>query len=227
MVSLFLSSSACGGLPLTHRALDRQIRQPPPLISASRRCRLSSVPSPPILHWRYPNFYPSRPRLLLSCPPSGAGCGAHEVHQHHHHQHHHGHEHSCELEFNGLQKAILRFAKAVGWVDLADLLRDHLQLCSCSMVLLLLSAACPYVLPARAAKLLQNAFISIAFPLIGVWIFAASSEGFLLFLSWLIPLHVGLDHFVLDRILPCFCCRICDIIDYGVRLLWNQTSNVF
>ncbi|PKU82222.1 probable cadmium/zinc-transporting ATPase HMA1, chloroplastic [Dendrobium catenatum] len=168
MASFFLSSSASVGLPPTHQALVRRIRQPSPLISSSMRCGVSSVPSPPTLLWRYPRISPSRPRLLLTRLPSGVGCGAHEHHHPHDHQHHHGHEQTCELELNGVQKAILRFAKAVGWVDLADLLREHLQLCCCSMILLLLSAACPYVLPARAAKLLQNAFISIAFPLIGV-----------------------------------------------------------
>ncbi|KAI3991179.1 hypothetical protein MKX01_022400 [Papaver californicum] len=85
-------------------------------------------------------------------------------HDHHHHHHHHGGE--C-LELSNSQKAVLKFAKAIGWTDLAEFLRENLQLCCCSAALLLCAAVCPYLVPKSAAKLLRNAFISIAFPLVG------------------------------------------------------------
>ncbi|KAG0466726.1 hypothetical protein HPP92_018306 [Vanilla planifolia] len=132
----------------------------------------SSLPNTPVssLLWRNPRSSPSQPFLLLPHPPrAAAGCNANNDHDRKHGvDHHHGHDHTGEFEYNGVQKAILRFAKAVGWADLADLLREHFQLCCCSMVLLLLAVACPYVLPSRAAKSVQNAFICMAFPLVGV-----------------------------------------------------------
>ncbi|XP_021633151.1 probable cadmium/zinc-transporting ATPase HMA1, chloroplastic isoform X2 [Manihot esculenta] len=90
-------------------------------------------------------------------------------HQHHHHHHHHHHHYhgDCE-ELTEPQKAFIRFAKAVGWVDLANLLREHLQLCCCSAALFVAAAACPYVMPNPVVKPLQNAFMIIAFPLVGV-----------------------------------------------------------
>lgn len=166
MISLSLYSSAASRLPPTKQSILRQIRLPS---STNSYRRFSAAPSLPPPIWRNPSHSSSRPRLSLSIPPTAVGAGAHDHHaDHHHHQNHHGHVHSAESELNSLQKAILRFAKAVGWASLADLLREHLQICCCSMALLILAAACPYVLPARASKLLQNAFISIAFPLIGV-----------------------------------------------------------
>ncbi|XP_038971968.1 probable cadmium/zinc-transporting ATPase HMA1, chloroplastic isoform X2 [Phoenix dactylifera] len=111
-------------------------------------------------------------RLRRLLPPRSLACKAHghgdHDDDHHHHHHGHGHGHGGEGELNRAQEGILRFAKAVGWADLADLLREHLQLCCCSMALLLLASACPYALPDRAAKPLQNGLIAIAFPLVGV-----------------------------------------------------------
>ncbi|KAK8955629.1 hypothetical protein KSP40_PGU012892 [Platanthera guangdongensis] len=171
MISLTLYSSAASGLPPTKPSLLRQIRLSSSTDSASYP-RFSAVPSLPPRIWICPSYSSSQPRLSLSRPPTAVGCGPHDHHADHNHNHHsqnhHGHAHSAESELNSAQKAILGFAKAVGWTNLADLLREHLQLCCCSMALLILAAACPYVLPARASKLLQNAFISIAFPLIGV-----------------------------------------------------------
>lgn len=85
-------------------------------------------------------------------------------HDHHHHHHHHGHEH----EHRGYEGLVLRFARFTGWAQLADLLREHLVLCCVSMALLLVAAVCPYVALARTVKPLQNLFIAIAFPLVGV-----------------------------------------------------------
>lgn len=99
-------------------------------------------------------------------------CHDHGHHHHHHHQHghhhSHGHGHGHDVELNGAQRAVLRVAKKVGWADLADLLREHLQLCCCSMALLLLAAASPWVLPSHAVRPLQGLLIALAFPIVGV-----------------------------------------------------------
>ncbi|KAB5547855.1 hypothetical protein DKX38_011261 [Salix brachista] len=82
-----------------------------------------------------------------------------------HHHHHHG-DHDSQL--TGPQRALLKFAKALGWMDLANLLREHLQLCCCSAALFITAAACPYMIPKPAVKPLQNALMLVAFPLVGV-----------------------------------------------------------
>lgn len=41
-------------------------------------------------------------------------------------------------------------------------------MCCCSAALFLAAAACPYLLPKPVVKPLQNAFMFIAFPLVGV-----------------------------------------------------------
>uniref|UniRef100_A0A2C9UVI2 P-type ATPase A domain-containing protein n=1 Tax=Manihot esculenta TaxID=3983 RepID=A0A2C9UVI2_MANES len=93
----------------------------------------------------------------------------HHDHRHHHHHHHYPHHrHGEGKELSMPQKAFIRFAKAVGWMDLANLLREHLQLCCCSAALFVAAAACPYVMPKPIVKPLQNAFMIIAFPLVGV-----------------------------------------------------------
>ncbi|KAJ0983842.1 hypothetical protein J5N97_002198 [Dioscorea zingiberensis] len=120
-----------------------------------------------------PYLSPSFSRSLLLPPPRGTGCGTHGcLHDHsHHHDHHHHHHHRHELgegKSTRAQEVVLRFAKAVGWVDLARFLREHLHLCCSSMALLLLAAACPYVLPTRVVKSSQSALIAVAFPLVGI-----------------------------------------------------------
>ena len=121
--------------------------------------------------------FPSPSRSLLLLPPRWTGCRSHgclhdhshhDHHDHQHHQHdHHGHE-GGGGKLTRAQEVVLRFAKIVGWVDLANFLREHLQLCCCSMSLLLLAAACPYALPTRVVRASQNALIAVAFPLVGV-----------------------------------------------------------
>uniref|UniRef100_A0A7C9CTZ4 Uncharacterized protein n=1 Tax=Opuntia streptacantha TaxID=393608 RepID=A0A7C9CTZ4_OPUST len=86
----------------------------------------------------------------------------------HDHQQHHHHHHGEEVQLNKYQEGFIRFAKAVGWLDLANFLRENLQLCCCSMALFLAAAACPYLVPKPVAKSWQNAFIFMAFPLVGV-----------------------------------------------------------
>lgn len=95
----------------------------------------------------------------------------------HRHGHHHHHHHSCQhhcggdgdgVELTGAQKAFVRFAKAIRWTDLANYLREHLHLCCGSAALFITAAACPYLVPKPAVKPLQNVFIAVAFPLVGV-----------------------------------------------------------
>lgn len=82
---------------------------------------------------------------------------------------------------------MLRFAKKVGWADLADLLRENLQLCCCSMALLLLAAVSPCVLPPRAIRPLQGLLIALAFPLVGV---SAALDAVLNIAAGKINIHV-------------------------------------
>ncbi|GMH14814.1 hypothetical protein Nepgr_016655 [Nepenthes gracilis] len=89
----------------------------------------------------------------------------HHDHGHHHHDHHHHHH---GIEVSKYQEGVIRFAKAIGWMDLANFLREHLQLCCCSAILFIAAAACPYLVPRPAVKPLQNAFIFVAFPLVGI-----------------------------------------------------------
>lgn len=89
-------------------------------------------------------------------------------HDHDHDHHHHHHHGGGSAQLTGNQKAFIGFAKAVRWTDLADFLREHLHLCFCSAALFVAAAACPYVMPKLAVKPVQNAFLLIAFPLVGV-----------------------------------------------------------
>lgn len=88
---------------------------------------------------------------------------------HHHHHHHHHHLHGSDgANITGPQRAVLEFARATRWVDLADFLREHLHLCCFSTALFVAAAICPHALPKPVIKPVQNALICIAFPLIGV-----------------------------------------------------------
>lgn len=98
-------------------------------------------------------------------------------HDHHHDDHHshghgHHHHHGCgnggSEELTGPQRAVIEFAKATRWMDLANFLREHLQLCCCAAAMFLAAAVCPYLVPKPAVKPLQNAFVYVAFPLVGV-----------------------------------------------------------
>jgi Cd2+/Zn2+-exporting ATPase len=62
----------------------------------------------------------------------------------------------------------MRVAKAIGWADVADALREHLQLCCISLGLLLIAAACPHIPVLNSVRRLQDALIAVAFPLVGV-----------------------------------------------------------
>ncbi|XVF61254.1 hypothetical protein PTKIN_Ptkin08bG0115500 [Pterospermum kingtungense] len=124
----------------------------------------------------------------LNSPNLGIRCVSNYDHHHHHHHHHHEHDHDHDHDhdhphphphhhhhhhhhdsgkLNGPQRAVIEFAKAVRWMDLANYLREHLQLCCCATALFIAAAACPYLLPKPAVKPLQNSFLFVAFPLVG------------------------------------------------------------
>lgn len=124
-------------------------------------------------------FLPSVNRLLphsnfRKCAIRWAASDHHHHHANHSdvydhdHDHDHHHHHGDEVKLSKYQEGFLRFAKAIGWVELANYLREHLQLCCSSMALFLAAAACPYLVPKHLAKYLHNAFIILAFPLVGV-----------------------------------------------------------
>ncbi|XP_010437243.1 PREDICTED: probable cadmium/zinc-transporting ATPase HMA1, chloroplastic [Camelina sativa] len=122
---------------------------------------------------------PLRISASLSLPPRSIRLRAVEDyhHDHHHHDdeqnhHHHHNQHGCcsvELKAESKpQKVLFGFAKAIGWVRLANFLREHLHLCCSSAVMFLAAAACPYLVPKPYIKSLQNAFMIVGFPLVGV-----------------------------------------------------------
>lgn len=108
-----------------------------------------------------------------------AACENHN-HDHHEHDHHH-HRHCCSAELtvsNYPQKVLLEFARAIGWIRLANFLREHLQLCCSSALLFLAAAACPYLIPKPYITPLQNSFMIVAFPLVGVRILSSLNSRF-------------------------------------------------
>ncbi|CAI0405705.1 unnamed protein product [Linum tenue] len=153
----------------------------PSIRPSSRKRRLHSLPSLPLRNRLVsPNIHR---RFVARCASEAANRHTHHNHHEdphhnhhddHHHNHghghgHHHHHHGDELEeLTGTQKAVIRFADAVRWTDLASLLREHLQLCCCSAALFLAAAICPYLAPKAVAKPLQNAFMIVGFPLVGV-----------------------------------------------------------
>ncbi|KAK9670331.1 hypothetical protein RND81_13G194300 [Saponaria officinalis] len=82
----------------------------------------------------------------------------------HHHHCHHGGNH----ELTKVQEGVIRFAKAIKWMQLADYLRENLRLCCLSMAMFLTAAICPFLIPKSVSKPLQNSLIIVAFPLVGV-----------------------------------------------------------
>ncbi|RZC11788.1 putative cadmium/zinc-transporting ATPase HMA1, chloroplastic isoform B [Glycine soja] len=108
-------------------------------------------------------------------------------HNHHHHHHHH-HSHGIHgADLTGPQKAVIAFAKATRWMDLADILREHLHLCCFSTALFVAAAICPHTLPKPLIKPLQNSLIFVAFPLVGV---SASLDALLEISSGKVNIHV-------------------------------------
>ncbi|CAN0863898.1 Probable cadmium/zinc-transporting ATPase HMA1, chloroplastic [Linum grandiflorum] len=114
---------------------------------------------------------------------------SHGQHQHqHNHHHHHHHHHGDEIqELTGTQRAVVRFADAVRWTDLANVLREHLQLCCCSAALFLAAAIVPHLAPKHVAKPLQNALMIVGFPLVGV---SASLDALIEIAGGKVNIHV-------------------------------------
>ncbi|CAN1815105.1 Probable cadmium/zinc-transporting ATPase HMA1, chloroplastic [Linum perenne] len=164
--------------------------------SSSRQLhRLKSFPSLPLQNRLVsPNFH----RRL--CIAEAASHHHHQEHSNHHHQddhdhrhshghgHHNHHHHGDELqELTGAQRAVIRFADAVRWTDLASVLREHLQLCCCSAALFVAAAICPHLAPKSVAKPLQNSFMIVGFPLVGV---SASLDALIEIAGGKVNIHV-------------------------------------
>ncbi|KAI3669782.1 hypothetical protein L6452_41186 [Arctium lappa] len=113
----------------------------------------------------------------------------HNHHHHHHHHHHHGHHshNGGEFKLTKSQQAFTRFAKVVMWTDLADFLREHLQLCCFSAALFLAAAVCPYLVPKASVKPIQHVLALVAFPLVGV---SASFDALLDIAGGKVNIHV-------------------------------------
>ncbi|KAG9158787.1 hypothetical protein Leryth_013678 [Lithospermum erythrorhizon] len=116
-------------------------------------------------------------------------------HHNHHHQHDHNHHHHHDHDQSGdnivrltkSQEALLKFAKAIKWTDLAGFLRENLELCCCSGVLFAVAAACPWLVPNAAGKTLQHLLTIIAFPLVGI---SASLDAAIDIVGGRINIHV-------------------------------------
>ncbi|XP_048530422.1 probable cadmium/zinc-transporting ATPase HMA1, chloroplastic [Triticum urartu] len=162
----FLAASApsCAAprLPQPSARLSR----PHPFAHLRRRCAPHLPSKPPPLASVSPVLLP-RARRSLACTPR-----AHSNHHGHgHHGHGHGHchcHHGSNLHGGGGGATVMRLARAIGWADVADALRGHLQACCISLGLLLIAAACPHVAPLNSVGRLQAALIAVAFPLVGV-----------------------------------------------------------
>ncbi|AQK66549.1 putative cadmium/zinc-transporting ATPase HMA1, chloroplastic [Zea mays] len=164
----FLSASASASSLVPPSAHLLRLSRPQPFPQLLRR---RSPPRPLALTPRLPLPLVSRPSLL-STPRAhgGHGHGHHHGHDHHHHHGHgHGHgHHEVDVHGGGGGAAVMRVARAIGWANVADALREHLHLCCISLGLLLIAAACPHVALLNSVSRLQAALIAVAFPLVGV-----------------------------------------------------------
>ncbi|KAJ9562288.1 hypothetical protein OSB04_007448 [Centaurea solstitialis] len=141
-----------------------------------RRFRVDSLPLEPFRHKSItfpPNFF-SKPllrksRIFPKTRHSKSTDHHDHDHGHHHHCHHHHHHHGGHHNhmLTKPQQAFTRFAKAVMWTDLADFLREHLEICCFSTVLLLAAAVCPYIVREASVKPIQHVLALVAFPLVG------------------------------------------------------------
>uniref|UniRef100_A0A2K2AGP2 Uncharacterized protein n=1 Tax=Populus trichocarpa TaxID=3694 RepID=A0A2K2AGP2_POPTR len=89
------------------------------------------LPQKPFLSSNFPSFFLPGPPISIT-----------DATNHHHscHQNHHHGGHNSQL--TGPQRALLKFAKTIGWMDLANLFRENLQLCFCSASLSLYHCRC-------------------------------------------------------------------------------------
>uniref|UniRef100_A0ACD5UIT8 Uncharacterized protein n=1 Tax=Avena sativa TaxID=4498 RepID=A0ACD5UIT8_AVESA len=172
------ASSSSSAPPLPRSAHLLRVSRPPPFPHLRRRraphlpsLSLSLAPRPPLLLASH--------RSLLLTPRAhgdhhhhhnhGHSHGHSHGHGHHGHGHGHGHGHDgAEVHGGGGGAAVMRVARAIGWADVADALREHLQVCCISLGLLLMAAVCPHVAPLSSVGRLPAALIAVAFPLVGV-----------------------------------------------------------
>ncbi|XP_020885433.1 probable cadmium/zinc-transporting ATPase HMA1, chloroplastic isoform X3 [Arabidopsis lyrata subsp. lyrata] len=140
--------------------------------STLRLSRLNSttLPRDVLIRTTNSNTLPRRSLRLFAKAACENHHHYHHEHDHHHHQNHH--QHCCSVELtvsNHLQKLLLKFAKAIGWIRLANFLRENLHLCCSSVVLFLAAAACPHLMiPKPYITPIQNSFMIVAFPLVGI-----------------------------------------------------------
>nr|XP_043614627.1 probable cadmium/zinc-transporting ATPase HMA1, chloroplastic isoform X2 [Erigeron canadensis] len=104
-------------------------------------------------------------------------------HQHCHHRHHNGHD----FKLTKSQQAFANFAKVIKWTELADLLREHLELCCFSTTLLIAAVLCPCLVPKAFAEPIQRVLSLVAFPLVGV---SASYDALLDVAGGKVNIHV-------------------------------------
>ncbi|KAG2608145.1 hypothetical protein PVAP13_4NG281800 [Panicum virgatum] len=169
-----LTASASISSPAPPSAHLLRLSRPPPFPHLRRRCS----PPKPLALTRRPTFpLASRPSLLFTPRAHGGNGHGHHHHHHDHHHHHHGHDHhhhhghghhGVDVHGGGGGAVVMRVARAIGWADVADALREHLQVCCISLGLLLIAAACPHVALLNSVGRLPAALIAIAFPLVGV-----------------------------------------------------------
>ncbi|KAF7059100.1 hypothetical protein CFC21_066047 [Triticum aestivum] len=162
----FLAASAPSSTAPRLPQPSARLSRPHPFAHLRRRCAPHLPSKPPPLASVSPVLLP-RARRSLACTPR-----AHSNHHGHgHHGHGHGHchcHHGSNLHGGGGGATVMRLARAIGWADVADALRGHLQACRISLGLLLIAAACPHVAPLNSVGRLQAALIAVAFPLVGV-----------------------------------------------------------
>uniref|UniRef100_A0A0D9WTG9 P-type ATPase A domain-containing protein n=1 Tax=Leersia perrieri TaxID=77586 RepID=A0A0D9WTG9_9ORYZ len=171
MQFLTAASSAAASPPPSSQHLLR-LSRPLPFPHLRRRSAPHHLPPKSL------NLAAKSPLLLAhrTLPFVPRAHGDHHGHHHHHHHGHghhghghgHGHHHGADLHGSGGGAAVMRVAKAIGWADVADALREHLQLCCISLGLLLIAAACPHIPVLNTVRRLQDALIAVAFPLVGV-----------------------------------------------------------
>ncbi|XP_075105883.1 putative cadmium/zinc-transporting ATPase HMA1, chloroplastic isoform X3 [Nicotiana tabacum] len=149
-------------------------------IKVNRNVLLSSLKPKPSISIRSSTQFRSR----IHCAACNCGHSHHDHSHDHHHHHHHGHD---DGKLTKSQELFLKFARAIRWTHLANILREHLELCCCSAALFIAAAACPYFLPQPAVLPLQRVFTLIAFPLVGV---SASLDALMDITGGKINIHV-------------------------------------
>ncbi|GKD14045.1 probable cadmium/zinc-transporting ATPase HMA1, chloroplastic, partial [Tanacetum coccineum] len=149
-------------------------------IKTRRRFRVNSV------HHKSLIVLPTTRILPIACHSKSHDHHNHDHdHDHAHHHHGHGHHHG---ELTKPQQVFADFAKAVKWTDMADFLREHLELCCFSTVVFISAAVCPYLLPKSVpVKAVQHLLALVAFPLVGI---SASYDALLDIAGGKVNIHV-------------------------------------